>query len=111
MVVEQERDKGVKVFQEAMVRETEKCEELLKEQHGRLTSALEEERVRGEEKSTQALERAHQDHKVRHVGGRGGQGGCACVGGHVHVHVWVCMCGWVCVGGHVWECRCGMVGC
>ena len=71
-MVEQEREKGEKAFKEAMVTETEKCEHLLKEQHGRLTSALEEERVRGEERSTQALQSAQQTLKVKHYVGRGG---------------------------------------
>ena len=72
-MVEVEREKGEKAFQEAMGKETEKCEQLLKEQHGRLSSALEEERVRSEEKTTQALQSAHQSHKVC-VGGRVGRG-------------------------------------
>ena len=81
-MMEEEREKGEKAFQQAMEKETEKCGQLLKEQHGRLSAALEEERVRSEEKTTQALQSAHQSNKVG--GERGnrvcGRGGIGCVG-------------------------------
>ena len=74
--------------------ETERCEQLLKEQHERLTAALEEERGRQEERVEEAIRKAQEQHKVRgggweevdegSLGGGGGRDremGCKEVGG------------------------------
>ncbi len=46
--MEQERQRSESLLQEAVTRETERCEQLMKEQHERLSAGLEEDRSKNQ---------------------------------------------------------------
>ena len=62
-------------MKEAVARETQRSEQLLSQQHERLSAALEEEREKQEEKMKQVLQEAQEKHKVgRKRGGESWRG-------------------------------------
>lgn len=65
LVVQQEREKGEKLLQEAIAKETEKCKQLLQQQHDRLLAATEEEHVKNEQKMNAAVEKTTEEHKIQ----------------------------------------------
>jgi len=63
-VVQQERENAEKLLVDAMAKETQKSEQLLQEQHQRLSAALVEEKERHAESIAASLQELEEKHKV-----------------------------------------------